>query len=356
VAGSLDGAILEWNGLFIKPVRYQINAYSSDHVTMDLYFRILNTTDQTIRVDVSKITIDGNENVHSTGIGKAKPCYDSGEDTSDYMLIHPDYGTGTSGLKAIANARKVDISVVLKDDDFKRLYTQDITVDLDSLEGIRNVPDDFKPEAKPTNPPVKTASDYKTIKQGSKGQAVRELQQRLIDLGYLNDKADGSYGKKTVAAVRTFCEQNGIGTDGGNATPEMQARLFSSSAKAYSEAWIPLVIGAKSNYDPVRSVNTFFFKVQVINTSKTRAIRGFELQCYTTNVWGDKLDNGVVYTMTNTVRVKPGETAWSNSFNLGNWYSVDTVWVGISKIVFDDGEIRDVDDVEYYSCVMPSKK
>ena len=57
-----------------------------------------------------------------------------------------------------------------------------------------------------------------------------------------------------------------------------------------------------------------------------------------------------------TVRVKPGETAWSNSFNLGNWYSVDTVWVGISKIVFDDGEIRDVDDVEYYSCVMPSKK
>ena len=64
----------------------------------------------------------------------------------------------------------------------------------------------------------------------------------------------------------------------------------------------------------------------------------------------------MVYTMTNTVRVKPGETAWSNSFNLGNWYSVDTVWVGISKIVFDDGEIRDVDDVEYYSCVMPSKK
>ena len=178
----------------------------------------------------------------------------------------------------------------------------------------------------------------------------------MIELGYLSGKADGSYGKKTTAAVRTFCEQNGLSTDGGNATPQMQARLFSSSAKAYSEPYIPLVIGSTCKYDPVKRVNTFFFKVQVINTSKVRTVKGFELNCYTTDVWGKKLDSGVVYSMSNKVTVEPGKTGWSNSFNLGNWYSVDTVWVGISRIVFDDGEIRDVKDVEYYSCGMPDKK
>ena len=355
---TLDGAVLEWNGLSLKPVRYSITAYSSEYVTLNLYFRILNNSDQVIRIDVDDVTIDGKGDVHGTSIGKAEPYSDTGEDSSEYILVTSDYGVGSNGLQTIADARKVDIHVVLKSEDFDRLYTQDISVDLDALEGKRDVPDGFEAKVDPTPAPVYEPSpyDYKTLKQGSKGQAVREMQQRLIDLGYLDGKADGSFGKKTTAAVRTFCEQHGLATDGSNASPEMQAKLFSSSARAYSEAYIPLVIGATAKWDPVRSVNTFFFKTQVINTSRTRTIRGFELKCYTTNVWGDKLDGGVVYSMTNTIRVKPGETAWSNNFNLGNWYSTDTVWIGISKIVFDDGEIREVDDVDFYSCVLPSKK
>ena len=39
------------------------------------------------------------------------------------------------------------------------------------------------------------------MKRGSKGSDVREVQEMLISLGYLNDKADGKYGPKTEAAV-----------------------------------------------------------------------------------------------------------------------------------------------------------
>ena len=99
-------------------------------------------------------------------------------------------------------------------------------------------------------------------------------------------------------------------------------------------------------------VDTFFFKVQVMNTSCRRTIKGFELSCYTTDLWGKELlGDGVKMYMSTKAMVGPGEMVWSDSFNLGNWYSTDTVWVGIKRIVFDDGEILEVDDVRYYECL-----
>ena len=56
---------------------------------------------------------------------------------------------------------------------------------------------------------------------------MRELQLRLIELGYLDGKADGSFGKKTIAAVRAFCSQNNLAVD-NVATPDMQAKRLSS--------------------------------------------------------------------------------------------------------------------------------
>lgn len=43
-----------------------------------------------------------------------------------------------------------------------------------------------------------------TLKQGSRGNEVEAVQQRLIDLGYLSGKADGIYGKNTADAVSLF--------------------------------------------------------------------------------------------------------------------------------------------------------
>ena len=42
-----------------------------------------------------------------------------------------------------------------------------------------------------------SAVTYTTLRNGSRGDDVKTLQQALIDLGYLNDKADGIFGNKT---------------------------------------------------------------------------------------------------------------------------------------------------------------
>ena len=44
--------------------------------------------------------------------------------------------------------------------------------------------------------------------------SVRQAQQRLIDLGLLSGSADGAYGPKTEAALRAYQEQNGLDASG----------------------------------------------------------------------------------------------------------------------------------------------
>ncbi len=49
---------------------------------------------------------------------------------------------------------------------------------------------------------------------GPNGQAVKDLQQMLIDLGFLRDRADGSFGKKTEQAVRDYQAHAGLEATG----------------------------------------------------------------------------------------------------------------------------------------------
>lgn len=46
--------------------------------------------------------------------------------------------------------------------------------------------------------------NFETLKQGSKGEKVKELQQILKNLGYDIGKIDGDFGDKTLAAVKIF--------------------------------------------------------------------------------------------------------------------------------------------------------
>ena len=72
-------------------------------------------------------------------------------------------------------------------------------------------------------------AEYVPLEKGSKGDAVKELQQRLIDLGYLSDKADGSYGNKTKTAVEMFQREAGIAAN-GIADESTQEALFAEDA------------------------------------------------------------------------------------------------------------------------------
>ncbi len=70
---------------------------------------------------------------------------------------------------------------------------------------------------------ISAAAD--TLKRGSKGDDVKRVQTWLIDLGYLDDVADGAFGRKTEAAVKAFQKTIGAKQD-GRLTDEQQDRLL----------------------------------------------------------------------------------------------------------------------------------
>lgn len=80
-------------------------------------------------------------------------------------------------------------------------------------------------------PTSSTAATYTTLKQGSNGEAVKKLQKRLIELGYLTGSADGDYGRATTDAVKAFQKQAGLTAD-GIAGASTQKAVYSSDAKS----------------------------------------------------------------------------------------------------------------------------
>lgn len=74
-------------------------------------------------------------------------------------------------------------------------------------------------------------------RQGSSGQTVRTIQQKLKNWGYYDGEVDGIFGSATTAAVKYFQRSNGLTADGivGPATLEalgMQSSSGSSGATA----------------------------------------------------------------------------------------------------------------------------
>ena len=77
-------------------------------------------------------------------------------------------------------------------------------------------------------------TDSETLKKGSKGSAVKQLQQRLKQLGYYNNTIDGDYGNGTVTAVKAFQKKNGL-TQTGTADKKTLDKIYSTSAISASD-------------------------------------------------------------------------------------------------------------------------
>lgn len=89
-----------------------------------------------------------------------------------------------------------------------------------------------------------------TLLQGTSGEDVDLLQQRLQELGYLG-KATGYYGTETIEAVKKFQTRNELGADGK--TGEMTLGLiYSADAKASPE--MEAAIQRKGSIDSFISV------------------------------------------------------------------------------------------------------
>ena len=77
------------------------------------------------------------------------------------------------------------------------------------------------------------ATTGESLYEGENGDAVRAMQRRLKELGYLSGSVDGSYGSATTNAVRTFQTANGLTADGVAGTATLN-RLYASNAAPYS--------------------------------------------------------------------------------------------------------------------------
>lgn len=97
-------------------------------------------------------------------------------------------------------------------------------------------------------PELTPNKSYRLLKQRSRGEPVRKLQARLIELGYLGGTVDGVYGLNTRRAVMRFQEKNGLTKDGvaGDQTltilyesPNVVANTKVTAAPSSSPAVLP---------------------------------------------------------------------------------------------------------------------
>jgi len=73
------------------------------------------------------------------------------------------------------------------------------------------------------------AHQYSNMLEGSSGESVSRLQQRLVDLGFATGTPNGEYGSATTASLKLFQARNGLG-ETGVANTYTQAVLYSSFA------------------------------------------------------------------------------------------------------------------------------
>ena len=95
-------------------------------------------------------------------------------------------------------------------------------------------------------------------KQGSRGNEVRQIQQKLKTWGYYSGEVDGIFGVQTKKAVMDFQRKNGLAVDGIAGSATLRAMGISSPQQTggsggYSESDIALlanIISAEARGEP----------------------------------------------------------------------------------------------------------
>ena len=378
-AAADDGTIFSGEGITVRTLRYELNqAKYTGTADIRLFVRISNDSDRPVSIWMEKATMDG-VSVVVAPVSGIEPHSTSDPEELPFFYIFCPSANKEAAAKAILTSYELKGTMVLKttgrDGKEEEFYRKKVTISLKGMDGARNT---VRPEAtakpkptatprptlKPNSPEYHPAStNYKTLKEKDRGRAVKDLQQRLTDLGYLTDKVNGTFGVTTTFAFRDFCYQNGL-TISNSVSPEAQRYLYSTRAKHYEHQWIPLMIGAHCKWDnAMDAANLGFLYVQLVNR-QNRAIRGYELDYYYTNVWGENLGvrggqwvpmkERVPLGITHTKRIGGGEYFYDQGIPIAGFASVYSVWVGVRRIVFTDGEIREIpeDQVVYYECVV----
>lgn len=117
----------------------------------------------------------------------------------------------------------------------------------------------------------KTTSNIRTMYKGLKGEDVRRLQEKLIELGYNLGKygADGSFGNDTDTAVKYFQKHNGLDVDGkvGPNTRGKLEEILALPVKTVNTKSDPLNLRAKAVDGAVVAMIPKGAKVRIISSS-----------------------------------------------------------------------------------------
>lgn len=109
------------------------------------------------------------------------------------------------------------------------------------------------PRPTPSLVPTPSPTPRPTAGMGDRGDAVKQIQQRLADLGYLKGSIDGIYGNQTAGAVKVF--QNAIGVEATGIVDASTSRsLFFTFAKA---AVTPITTNTPKPTAKVKEANAF---------------------------------------------------------------------------------------------------
>jgi len=166
--------------------------------------------------------------------------------------VDSDYGTGTeTAVKNFQQQNGLYVDGVAGANTLSKLYSSSAK----RAPATRTATPKPRATATPT-PRVTAVPDTDVyLEDGSSGSKVRTLQKRLIELGWLDGSADGSYEGATAYAVKAFQKKHGLWED-GKAGPDTLKILYSTRASKASSAVASVgeTLQEGSNSDAVRAM------------------------------------------------------------------------------------------------------
>ena len=147
-----------------------------------------------------------------------------------YLTGEPDGNYGTSTEKAVRAFQKTNS---LGQDGTAGTATLSLLYSVDAV-GVSASADASETSRSAQAAAAAEAQEKGVLKQGASGDAVREMQETLIRLGYLSGKADGVFGTKTYEALVAFQKSNKLSADGVAGSKTLK-KLGSSNAVAASK-------------------------------------------------------------------------------------------------------------------------
>ena len=111
---------------------------------------------------------------------------------------------------------------------------------------------------------------FTTIQRGDSGDNVREIQELLIEQGFLTSSADGKYGPMTEQAVIDFQSNNGIEASGVVDKPTydvLTRKISSTNIEAEDDA----ETDADTVEGQIRGLKTKYYKCSATINNKTKA-------------------------------------------------------------------------------------